>query len=310
MSEFESSRLDDVSSRPSVGVRGSAGALLKAAREAQGLHIAALAVALKVPVKKLEALEADQFDLLPDIVFVRALAASVCRTLKIDPVPVLDNLPTSSTELFNSKLPVMSVPFKAPQDRLGASLREQFSKPLIFVVLSLLMGGLVLMFVPLPDTTDTDDSAPPSTALESPPVVLPAESRPTVLVESSSLAAATLPAEASPPQEKGRTLDAGAALAQAQAPSMTTPPPGFVPGAATGLVVFTARGASWVEVIDATASVKLRKNLAPGEVVNVSGIAPLSVVVGRADVVDVQLRGKPFDLIPIARENVARFEVK
>ena len=35
----------------------SAGALLKAAREKQGLHIAALAAAIKVSPRKLEALE-------------------------------------------------------------------------------------------------------------------------------------------------------------------------------------------------------------------------------------------------------------
>jgi cytoskeleton protein RodZ len=50
----------------------TAGALLRDAREAAGLHIAALAVALKVPVAKLEALEADNFSALPDMVFVRA----------------------------------------------------------------------------------------------------------------------------------------------------------------------------------------------------------------------------------------------
>ena len=37
----------------------SAGSMLRQAREMAGLHIGALAVALKVPVKKLEALEAE-----------------------------------------------------------------------------------------------------------------------------------------------------------------------------------------------------------------------------------------------------------
>jgi cytoskeleton protein RodZ len=54
------------------------------------MHIAALAVSLKVPVKKLEALEQNRFDLLPDSVFVRALASSVCRTLKLDAAAVLE----------------------------------------------------------------------------------------------------------------------------------------------------------------------------------------------------------------------------
>ncbi|UUZ68449.1 helix-turn-helix domain-containing protein [Polaromonas sp. P2-4] len=53
----------------------SAGTLLRDAREAAGLHIATLAVSLKVPVKKLEALEQDRFDLLPDLVFARWLPA-------------------------------------------------------------------------------------------------------------------------------------------------------------------------------------------------------------------------------------------
>ena len=55
----------------------TAGGLLREARQASGMHIAALAVALKVPVSKLEALEADNFTVLPDTVFVRALASSV-----------------------------------------------------------------------------------------------------------------------------------------------------------------------------------------------------------------------------------------
>ena len=62
---------------PGQGMSVTAGALLRDAREAAGLHIAALAVALKVPVAKLEALEADNFSALPVMVFVRALESSV-----------------------------------------------------------------------------------------------------------------------------------------------------------------------------------------------------------------------------------------
>jgi cytoskeleton protein RodZ len=54
----------------------TAGAMLRKARMAAGLHVAALAVSMKVPVKKLEALESDRLDLLPDVAFVRALASS------------------------------------------------------------------------------------------------------------------------------------------------------------------------------------------------------------------------------------------
>ena len=52
----------------------SAGVQLRAARERQGLHVAALAAAIKIPQRKLEALEADRYDELPDATFTRALA--------------------------------------------------------------------------------------------------------------------------------------------------------------------------------------------------------------------------------------------
>ena len=101
---------EDVTVPPSDGGGPTAGMLLRQAREATGLHIAALAVAMKVPVKKLEALEADRLGDLPDAVFVRALAASVCRTLKMDPAPVLAKLPLSVTPKLDSHAQGINAP--------------------------------------------------------------------------------------------------------------------------------------------------------------------------------------------------------
>ena len=60
-----------------AGVAGlgglTAGAMLRAAREKRGLHIAALATSIKVSPRKLEALEADRYAELPDLTFTRAL---------------------------------------------------------------------------------------------------------------------------------------------------------------------------------------------------------------------------------------------
>jgi cytoskeleton protein RodZ len=47
-----------------------------------------------------------------------------------------------------------------------------------------------------------------------------------------------------------------------------------------------------------------------GETVRINGALPLSVVIGRADAIDVQVRGKPFDLAPLSKDNVARFQIK
>ena len=77
----------------------SPGGIMRSAREKAGLHLAVLSVNLKVSVKQLEALEADQFQYLPEPVFARALAAKVCRFLKIDSEPVLALMPQMTNGL-------------------------------------------------------------------------------------------------------------------------------------------------------------------------------------------------------------------
>jgi cytoskeleton protein RodZ len=55
----------------------------------------------------------------------------------------------------------------------------------------------------------------------------------------------------------------------------------------------------------------LRRTVKAGETVGLTGALPLQVVIGRASVVDVRVRGKAFDLAPLIRSGgVARFEIK
>jgi hypothetical protein len=86
----------------SASAQDTAGALLRTARQSQGLDIATLAALLKVPVHKLQALEQDKPELLADPVFARALAASMCRILQLEAGPVLHRLPRTggSTRRF------------------------------------------------------------------------------------------------------------------------------------------------------------------------------------------------------------------
>jgi cytoskeleton protein RodZ len=81
--------------------------------------------------------------------------------------------------------------------------------------------------------------------------------------------------------------------------------------AGAALVSFSATTQpTWVKVTDAKGTVVLSRTISPGEQVASAGALPLMVVVGRADVTRVLVRGTAFDLSAYARENVARFEVK
>jgi cytoskeleton protein RodZ len=307
----------------------TAGALLRRAREAAGLHVAALAVSLKVPVRKLEALEEDRWDVLPDAVFARALASSVCRTLKIDPQPVLERLPQMATpRLLQSG--GINTPFRAPGDGSAPAWLNQLSKPVFLVVIALLLGALVLMLLP---SMQRDEAvaglgrpAPAAPAISVTKLSSPAEAvavsaapAATPPASGSSLAASPMPA-AGPASavalasSTARTA-AGAATAAHPASSSaalkTADAIANAPAAAaSAIIVFRTTKPSWVEVKDAKGAVPVRRVLAAGEAASAAGALPLQVVIGRVDATQVQVRGKPLSLRTLSHDNVARFEVK
>lgn len=303
----------------------SAGTLLRQAREAQGLHIEALAASLKMPVAKLQALEADNFVGFPDAGFVRVFAASVCRNLKVDAAPILAALPPSAqlslgpyTEGINTRL----------RDERSTSIFSLLGgKHITLAVVALLLGALWLFFLPqriapesslvAPETDTPVIEAPapvpvpePSVAAvpEQPPPLSatppevqtpPATALPPVLAPVPSPA----PVEVKPPLQKNsenRTSAVSSETVSAQA----------APAVADGVVVFSARASSWIHVRNSKGVTVLQRMLASGESVSVSHPPPLSVVVGRADMTDVYVRGTRFDIATVSKDNVAKFEVK
>ncbi len=295
-----------------------AGEQLRRAREAAGLHVGALAVMLKVPVQRLEALEAERWDLLPDTVFVRALASSVCRVLKVDPAPMLLKLPPANPQPIEVGT-VINTPFRgAPGTAVNPHGSSQFSRPLVLAVGALLLGALALALFPsiqLPGkkTQGDEDSAKSVSALPAPdsksasaeatpagPTVstqpMSRDSAPGVPQSNVSVSATSLSGSPTTPAEL--TVSAERSPGSAQ------------PVSGEAIVVFSARGSSWIQVTDATGAAVLKKELGPGETAGASGVLPLAVVIGRADMTTVEVRGKPMDLAAVAKNNVARFEVK
>lgn len=315
----------------------TAGQLLRQARETHGLHIAALAVSLKVPVKKLEALEADQFDLLPDSVFVRALASSVCRTLKVDPTLVLQRLPQSVVPKLNLQRDRINAPFQSPGDRPNQSAWMNVSRPAFLAGLVLICAALILIALPsikafvsngkmnaspVLASLETakqgiDEDLSVSAALNSTQSQAPALGASSTLI-GVSLTAPNLTGDASAVKNITRSVPA---ISAASLPS-TADVNGIVSTTAeykaisiaekkaSGDVIFRSKGSSWVEVKDSKGFVVLRRTLNSGESVGASGPLPLSVIVGRAGDMNVEIRGAPFDLTGMSKNNVARFEVK
>jgi cytoskeleton protein RodZ len=297
----------------------TAGDLLREAREAHGLHIDMVAAALKVPPQKLMALEADDIASLPDPVFARALASSVCRALRIDPAPVLAKLPsTKHTALAVADRTLKTNIVSGTPRWNGGRSSVLPSRALLTVVVLLLIGAGALFWLPQSVFDQigasvsrlTPRSEPDAGAAGDAPAAGSVSGTPGVVAEN-------VPVQAVAPT--GPAGDAPAAAANAPATAAAAAAAATVaPGAASPVaaanssqqLVFVAREECWITVTEAGGKQLLRRSLQAGETVGLSGTLPLSVVVGRASAVDVQVRGKAYDLKPVTRGGgVARFEV-
>lgn len=293
-------------SRPAA----SAGALLREARQAQGLHIAVLAASIKVSQRKLEALEADRFDELPDATFTRALAQTVCRSLKIDPAPVLALLPQHRVDDRLAHVSQgINARFRDAPGRVESSDLSAFSSPAVWGPALLIVGAVIVYFWPqgwMPDL-GADDAAPvaaasaPEAGIVIAPIELPAVEpapAPEIAAAAPELAA---PAASAPPVTE--------AAPPAPAPVADAPAPAVVDAAADALVV-RANATSWVEVVDARSTVLVSRLLKAGESLALDGEPPLKVRVGNAAETELVFRGQPVDLASSTRDNVARLELK
>ncbi len=286
----------------------TAGALLKAAREKQGLHIAALAASIKVSQRKLEALEANRWGDLPDATFTRALAQTVCRTLKVDPRPVLDLLPVAGPQPLVPPDAGLNEPFREAATRSARThddspLSKLAMRPMFIGAGLLLLASVGLYLVPL------DTWLPRATAPASAPPV--AAVPPTPVAEPASVPASGVSA----PVPQAMDPIASAPTAPASAPMVETvfsaPAPGTdaTAPAVPGQLQLRVREASWIEVRDARGNSLLSRTVSPGEQVGLDGATPLALVIGNAAATDLVFRGKPVDLAARSRDNVARFQL-
>lgn len=284
----------------------SAGQMLRQAREAHGLHIDVVAAALKVPTQKLAALEADRIEALPDPVFARALAASVCRALRIDPAPVLEKLPGAPRAVLAEADRSMSgnIRHQAQRNSVRAGVTGKPSRPLLAGVGLLLVGALVLFFLPQSATEQISAAWTRLTSGDGPPSAegdgtRTADGMVAEATQPAPTAAVTPVPPATPVVEPPVT----------PLPAEVTPP---APALSTDAVVFKARGESWIRVTGTGGRTVFERTLKDGETASVPQTElPLAVTVGRAAVIDVQVQGLPFDLAPLTRSGgVARFEVK
>ncbi|MBJ7418727.1 MAG: helix-turn-helix domain-containing protein [Rhodoferax sp.] len=268
----------------------SVGQQLQRARLDLGMSLESLSARLKVSVPRLQAFENNQFEKGHNLHSGRAMVASVARFLGLDAQAVLAQLPQ----------PTPQGPAPGMHEAAGGFAKETRRtmlrdapgpvSPVWWIALVLLLlAGLIYFYPQIAQIAQMGQAALTAAAPQP-----SAPAAPATQPEPQDAAVQAMPAASMPEAPALPTaLDRGASTLKLAQP----------------VLVFKARGSTWIEVTDAKGTVLLRRTLAASEAAEVLGDLPLVVVVGRADHTDVWVRGVLFSLETHTQDNVARFKV-
>ncbi len=213
----------------------SPGAQLAAQREAMGLTVEQIADQLKLATRQVRALEAGDYDALPNMAVVRGFVRAYAKVVKLDATPLVAMIEVVSPTSYEAAPPRKEAPAKFTESRFPSMTQRPASSVAWLVgaaaALVLVAGGVYAYqsgMIPLSmfQRSDADGaSAVADAAKAAEAAVTPIE---TTLVkpgeENAPVAAANVPLVSVPPSAvAGVAIDAAAAAAAT--PSVTAPAP-------------------------------------------------------------------------------------
>lgn len=288
---------------PPLASASGPGARLRAAREAAGLSLDQVAQQLKLAPRQVRALEEESFGELPGRTFSRGFVRNYARLLNLDPDDLLARLPDAvqapaleAPALHSTGTMIAELPSASPS-------KPGFARWLIPLVLvgcivaaaayEWYRGGLAPLAELPPPGNAVSQLRPPAAAVT--PLPNPLASPDTAPADALPPAPADTPAGGSP--------IAPEAMSAAVPARLTTP---AAPPAVETALVLAYSGPCWTEIRDRSGQLLISRLVPADSVEPVRGAAPFDVVLGNARVVSLTYRGKPIDLTPYTRQNVAR----
>lgn len=311
MSEPGIDRVSELDS-PSPVLQESPGARLRAAREAAGLTLSEVAQILKFSPRQIEALERDDYRILPGATFVRGFVRAYAKLLKLDAMALLslldDAAPASEAEI---------VPPENMGDADTSSFIERNQRWLIAGLLLMVLAVVAAYLYTRMEGPVGGKQAPAAAAL---PVPLAPPAQPA----AEPLGAAVVPAAPTPAlpassESAGAPGINGVGVMPAPAtalpvnplpgtPQASNPPPLLsAPAVANAqTLMFDFDAVSWLEVKDASQRIVLTGEFPRGSRQVVNGRPPYQLWIGKASGVRVTYGERKVDLQPYTRDAVAR----
>lgn len=276
----------------SVAEQAQLGELLVAARERWNLSAADLARQLRLGLRQVQAMEENDFDALPGNTFVRGFIRNYARVVQAEPEAFL--------EAYERSRPQLQHPIIERNTTHMAFQNTGTPKWVWYVVafVVVLLASPLLIYLALRDDEVSLKALPTSTsmlsaipALPSVPLALPPPLAvlQNVVIEPASGAQVT-------------------ASLSSTSPSIAPKPVALADGLANLLMSFS--GNAWVEVRDKSGKIIFSQLNRNGQEETVQAKPPLMLVVGNAGKVRIAYNGKPIDLAPHTKVDVARFKLE
>lgn len=290
MSE-ESQLLEEATASPWEGLR--------AAREARGLSVQEVSAHLKLAPRQIEAIERGDFSALPGAAFARGFVRNYARFLGLDSASfmasVVSPAPLPPAEIASR----MTTPSLGRMPSPGEGRYSTLPVALLVLAIVLVLGAgwYFRWFEGRQDVALLSGDSRAMVVVEEATPLLPESSALAELVESSAVAGPVVPVE---------PVNVASAVAVPQGVAVSMP----VAVTAGARLVFEFSGESWVEVRDVSGQLIFSRLNQAGSTQEVQGTPPLELVVGNAPLVRLSWRGKPVDLAPMTRGEVARIKLQ
>lgn len=310
---------DDVAASRETAQTLKPGAFLAQRRIAAGISEEQIASRLKMSVRQVRCLEADDYEALHGMATARGFVRAYARVLQIDPEPLVAS--------FSEKKKT-SAPANAPQGKSTEAFvknREPFKKKrsssgkiaiLLIIVIAVIVIASNMKFFsfmemfkkesaekaapkvppvqPVVPATEVKEAAPASDPAQN-TVNKPADLSAANMNAQTNVSGQTNVAKAPVPAPAGQNATATTALA---------------PAGKGSLLVINFKEKSWFQVQKKDGSVIAEYIGNPGEKRQLEVTEPVTVIVGFAPGVNMEFKGAPVDLVSNTTNSVAKVSLK
>lgn len=288
------------------------GAVLKRAREAQGISLGDMAARSRLSVQQLRAIEEERMNELPEPVYVRAFIRGIAQVLDVDYEPLIadyaQRFGSAEVGVLPDHDPATEIVVHSRQRRIGLNLG------LVALVLVALGAGVWAYLNDEPNQpvppVETVVTPKPAEEAKAPETAEPAEQK-TEAKPDVAASESTQPTQEINTTERELTKPVDHPAKVVEAPK-EVPKSVEQPVAKTNQRQFKLQtsDACWVQIKLPNGKSLFAKEMRANDVERLQVPVGSKVTVGNANVLMLTVDGQPFELKKVTRNGICRFDVK